>query len=1024
MTRTPVQDVTLPGGAGTLALRHARQRARPHPPQHLRTAGASPGCRPRSTGCAPAPRPARSRPSASPASRSSSRSAPTCRASPYVTDREQALGRRPRRPRGVRVDHGPAGADLRLRQRRGHGRRRRARPRLRPPHHLARACRRSRCPRPSSAWCPAGAAATCCRTSSASPTPSRSSSRTRCRRTGCSRPRRSRRSASPTCCSSRPTSSRTRCAGPRRCSPVRSPCSAERSTATRPRGTPRATPPARSCSPRPAAAPPARCAPSSWSRAARTATRDEAFAAEDDALGDLIMADELRAGLYAFDLVQKRAKRPAGAPDKALARPVTKVGIVGAGLMAEPARAALRPPPRGAGRADRPRRGARGQGRRLGARRDPGPARPSGGSPPTRRRSSPAWSPGRRRKDGFADADFVIEAVFEEMAVKQQVFAEVEAVVSPECVLATNTSSLSITEMASRLDAPRAGRRLPLLQPGRRHAAARDHPRRGHRRRRPRHGVRRPAAPWARRRSGSRTRRPSSSTGCSVASWASSRGSSTRAPRSPRADRAVAGLAPMPPFVLLGLVGPAIALHNSETLHRAFGDRFHVSPSLRRLVEAGKRGYYLMEGGRPVPDPEVLAMAEQPEHPVELTVEQARERILGVLAEEVGRMLSEGVVAAPMDIDLAMITGAGFQFWNGGLCPLLDREGVSERVAGPSPAAARRRQRPRLSHARRTASRPPDARRRWAGRRLPDISQVIYARPVTVTTTSDTYLTRIGTLIRDARRHQGLTQSELADLLGTSQSAVARIEQGKQNLSPRDARPRRREARQRVRLARPQRPAAPADRRRPQALRLDPGQDQQERRRRPAVRQPAQQGPHDAAQPGPHRGGQPDHRGAHLDRRPGALAARQQRPRDRAPGPPRPRAASTSTPPAAPAPSSCSSARCCTSCPPSSCRTPAAATSAPAPSSRTCPRCKAFGLDVAATHGFYEATVDAGREPTRADRAHRARRHRHRERPAGRRPPPRARPSSATPPPTTWSRTSASSCRRSACRSTASARRR
>ena len=45
-------------------------------------------------------------------------------------------------------------------------------------------------------------------------------------------------------------------------------------------------------------------------------------------------------------------------------------------------------------------------------------------------------------------------------------------------------------------------------------------------------------------------------------------------------------------------------------------------------------------------------------------------------------MLSEGVVAAPMDIDLAMITGAGFQFWNGGLCPLLDREGVSERVLG------------------------------------------------------------------------------------------------------------------------------------------------------------------------------------------------------------------------------------------------------------------------------------------------------------------------------------------------------
>lgn len=47
----------------------------------------------------------------------------------------------------------------------------------------------------------------------------------------------------------------------------------------------------------------------------------------------------------------------------------------------------------------------------------------------------------------------------------------------------------------------------------------------------------------------------------------------------------------------------------------------------------------------------------------------------------------------------------------------------------------------------------------------------------------ETYPARIGTLIRDARRHQGLSQNELAESLGTSQSAVARIEQGKQNLS-------------------------------------------------------------------------------------------------------------------------------------------------------------------------------------------------------------------------------------------------
>src|SRR5580693_8072412 len=68
--------------------------------------------------------------------------------------------------------------------------------------------------------------------------------------------------------------------------------------------------------------------------AARTASRDEGFAAEDEALTDLMLSDEFRAGLYAFDLVQKRARKPAGAPAKSLARPVTKVGVVGAGLMA------------------------------------------------------------------------------------------------------------------------------------------------------------------------------------------------------------------------------------------------------------------------------------------------------------------------------------------------------------------------------------------------------------------------------------------------------------------------------------------------------------------------------------------------------------------------------------------------------------------------------------------------------------------------------------------------------------------
>ena len=54
----------------------------------------------------------------------------------------------------------------------------------------------------------------------------------------------------------------------------------------------------------------------------------------------------------------------------------------------------------------------------------------------------------------FADAEFVVEAVFEEIGVKKQVFAELEKYVGPQAVLATNTSSLSVTEMAADLEHP------------------------------------------------------------------------------------------------------------------------------------------------------------------------------------------------------------------------------------------------------------------------------------------------------------------------------------------------------------------------------------------------------------------------------------------------------------------------------------------------------------------------------------------------------------------------------------------
>src|SRR6202012_3452686 len=172
---------------------------------------------------------------------------------------------------------------------------------------------------------------------------------------------------------------------------------------------------------------------------ARDRGRDEGFAAENEALADLLMSDELRAGLYAFDLTQKRARHAAGAPDKSLARPVTKVGVVGAGLMA--AQIALL----FARRLEVPVVLTDLDQARLDAglghvRAEVAGLRDRGRISADAAARLTALVTGSLTKDAFADADFVIEAVFEEMAVKQQVFAEVEAGVKPDCVLATNTS--------------------------------------------------------------------------------------------------------------------------------------------------------------------------------------------------------------------------------------------------------------------------------------------------------------------------------------------------------------------------------------------------------------------------------------------------------------------------------------------------------------------------------------------------------------------------------------------------------
>jgi len=414
--------------------------------------------------------------------------------------------------------------------------------------------------------------------------------------------------------------------------------------------------------------------------AAKTSDRADAYAAEDQALADLIMSPELRASLYAFDLVQKRARKPAGAPDPTLARPVTKIGIVGAGLMASQlAVLFLR-------RLQVPvvitdldqERVDKGLGyvmaeidRLLGRRR-------ISRDEANRFR---ALISGTTELVDFADCDFVIEAVFEEMSIKRQVFADLEKHVSDSCVLATNTSSLSVAQMAADLDHPErvVGFHffnpvavLPLVEI-----------------------VRGPASDdetLATAFTVAKTLKKNAvlvkdSTGFVVNRLllrllAEIFAAVDEGTPVPVADGALRRLGlPMTPYALLQLVGPAVAFHVLENLHAAFGDRFPISTSLRALVVAGKPGIYEWSpDGDPYVSEETAKLLSVDDRPS--TAEHVRERVVNALAEEIGLMLAEGVVAAPMDVDLCLILGAGWPFHLGGVTPYLDREGISERVVG------------------------------------------------------------------------------------------------------------------------------------------------------------------------------------------------------------------------------------------------------------------------------------------------------------------------------------------------------
>jgi 3-hydroxyacyl-CoA dehydrogenase/enoyl-CoA hydratase/carnithine racemase len=413
--------------------------------------------------------------------------------------------------------------------------------------------------------------------------------------------------------------------------------------------------------------------------AARGGDLEEGRRREQEALAELLPARQAQASVYAFNLTQQRVKRQPWKPDVP-GRAIRKVAIIGSGLMGAQLGALhlqrLEVPlvmkDIDGSVLDRAREHIEGEldKRVAKGRLHAGKARFLKGLVTY-----------TTSYDDVRGADWVMEAVLERMDLKQAIFADLEEVLEDDAVLATNTSSLSIEEMASKLAHPErvVGFHffnpvavLPLVEVIRWQGAS--------------------DTTMATAFDVAKKLRKSAVQCADEPAFIVNRlllrfnGAAIRALRHGNGfqdiDQAVRELGlPMGPFMLFGLVGLQVAYHTAETLAEAFPDRYEIDENLQAIADSGLPGIYDWSAGGEV-HAEIQDAVVVDEGASPLTHEEIQRRALEAVADEARRMLDEGVVADARDIDSAMLLGAGWPFFNGGICKYLDQTGTSQELFG------------------------------------------------------------------------------------------------------------------------------------------------------------------------------------------------------------------------------------------------------------------------------------------------------------------------------------------------------
>ena len=411
---------------------------------------------------------------------------------------------------------------------------------------------------------------------------------------------------------------------------------------------------------------------------------DEALDREARAVGPLIASTVSKNLIHVFHLMEA-AKKAAPA---ATARPVERAGVVGAGVMGGGIAQLLAA--RGiAVRMKDIRNDALASGLRH--------AREIFDKAVQRKRLDRRQAAQQMERiaptldySGFMQLDAVVEAVVERMDVKKQVLAEVEKHTRAGCVLTTNTSSLSVSEMQRALTRPadfcgmhffNPVHRMPLVEVirgeessdaaiatvfalartlGKTPIIVEDGP-----------GflVNRVLAPYM-----------------NEAGWLLVDGASIDS-----IDKTLVGFGmPMGPLRLLDEVGFDVAHHAAQTMHEAFGDRLKPAPPLvalqatKLLGRKAGSGFYEYDGERASGIRERTYEelgAAVPAQRRELSASDIRDRAVLVMVNEAARVLEDGIVPGPGDVDLGMITGTGFPPFRGGLLRYADSLGLPQVVA-------------------------------------------------------------------------------------------------------------------------------------------------------------------------------------------------------------------------------------------------------------------------------------------------------------------------------------------------------